>query len=133
MRRIYLTLAAGVVLGSLLACGKSVSSGLGGKWRVDLPSTIEQARAIGASASDLEQVRDMFEGGEMTISSKSIVLSLDGGSVSRTIQYELQSVDGECTTLKTEVGPGSHRYCVSGSQLKVHDPSTPLVVVYARR
>ena len=125
-------LALVLMLAAQSGCGKASSDNPTGNWQIDMPTTLEQAQSLGASASDIDGIRRTFDGGRLTITPSTITLSLADTTTASTLEYHLESKAGECSILRMQGADAPHRYCVSGSQLKVHDPATPLVVVYRR-
>jgi len=126
----------GATLALLLCAGIATSgcnaekTGIEGDWAIDLPPMLDQARSLGASDRDVQQVKDAFSGGRMTIDHNRITLTLDGVPGKQVLQYSVVSKDGSCWNLK--IKSLNHRYCAARDRLEIHDPSTPLVAVYKR-
>ena len=105
-------------------------SAVEGHWEIDLAPMLEQARSMGACARDLQQVRETFSGGRMSIEGGRITLTIDGFAGKEVFQYKVLSTQGSCSSL--EIRSSNHRYCVVRDRLEVHDPRSPLIAVYKR-
>jgi len=122
---------AGVSLLWLLAgCGGR--SPLVGSWAVDLQSTVEQARRDGIPAQSAPQIRSVYAGGRIEITEQAIVARVAGMPDAVSRNYRILGQQDDCYRLAINGAPGTHAYCLRGRHLLVHDPATPLTVVFQR-
>lgn len=108
-------------------------SPLVGTWAVDLQATIEQARRDGIPAQAVPQIRNVYAGGHMEITEDALVMRVDGIAEAVSRNYRVLAEDGDCYKMAITGAPGTHAYCLRGEHLLVHDPATPLTVVFRRQ
>lgn len=123
-------LAWALCLPVLLGC--TARSPLQGQWVVDLQGTIEQARRDGITAQAVPQIRAVYGGGRIEITDEALVMRIDGMPDAISRHYRILDQQGDCYRMEINGAPGTHRYCLRGARLLVHDPSTPLTVVFQR-
>lgn len=99
---------------------------------IDLPPMIQQAQSLNASSRDIEAMKETFSNGQLEIDSQRITLTIEGINDQEVKEYVVSSVEGACSLLSIQSSAKPHKYCLSGSRLEVHDPSTPLTAVYRR-
>lgn len=122
---------AGISLLCLLAgCGGR--SPLVGPWVVDLQATVEQARRDGIPAQSAPQIRSVYAGGRIEITEQAIVARVAGMPDAIARNYRILDEQDGCYHLAINGAPGTHAYCLRGRHLLVHDPATPLTVVFQR-
>lgn len=129
MRKIGPWLAIAFTVLAIVGCKKETSE-IEGFWAIDLEPMLRQARSLGASNRELEKIRETFSDGKLTIDSSRITLTITGVQGREVFDYKVDSKDGGCLNLI--ISSATHRYCVSGERLDVHDPSTKLVAIYRR-
>ncbi|HYG05254.1 MAG TPA: hypothetical protein VD865_02455 [Stenotrophomonas sp.] len=105
---------------------------LHGRWVVDLPATVEQARRDGITAQAVPQIREVYAGGRIEITPDAVVMRVDGLPDAIARNYRVLGEQDGCYRMAISGAPGAHAYCVRGQRLLVHDPSTPLTVVFQR-
>lgn len=113
-------------------CGCTARSPLQGQWNVDVQGTVEQARRDGITAQAVPQIRAVYSGGRIEITPEALVMRVDGMPEAISRNYRIVDTQGDCFHMEINGAPGLHRYCLRGERLLVHDPSTPLTVVFRR-
>ncbi|HEY9252973.1 MAG TPA: hypothetical protein VIP30_00385 [Stenotrophomonas sp.] len=107
-------------------------SPLHGHWEVDLQATVEQARRDGITAQAVPQIRAVYGGGRMEITGEALVMRVDGMPEAVARNYRVLGEQDGCYQMAINGAPGTHAYCLRGTHLLVHDPATPLTVVFRR-
>lgn len=123
---------AGLLLCLPALAGCAGRSPLHGQWVVDLQATVEQARRDGITAQAVPQIRAVYAGGRMEITGKALLMRVDGMPEAVTRNYRVLGEQGGCYRMAINGAPGTHAYCLRGTRLLVHDPATPLTVVFRR-
>lgn len=116
---------------SILGCSQHPSE-LGGHWAIDLDKMTSQATDIGATPSQIRQMKRTYLGAAMQVTQSTLVLSIDGQRGNESIGYQVVGKQGNCHLIRTHKAATEHRFCIQGRQLEVHDPSTKLVVIFNR-
>lgn len=93
---------------------------------------VQQAKSLNASNRHIESMKETFRDGQLKIDSHRITIVIEGMGDGEFYEYVVSSMEGACTLLSIQSSAKPHKYCVSGSRLEVHDPSTPLIAVYQR-
>ncbi|HEX8612950.1 MAG TPA: hypothetical protein VF800_16815 [Telluria sp.] len=107
-----------------------------GRWVIDLPPMIEQARAMKGGDKEIAQLERTFKDGVMVIDAKTVNLSLanvDGKPLS--YPYKIVAADPkkpQCVNLLMAALPKPLAYCVNDGVLSVNDPTSVLVSKYRR-
>jgi hypothetical protein len=125
MLKIVLVLAPIAVAGC-----KGEGASIEGSWTIDLEPMIQQANSLGASSTDIQQVKETFIDGKMSIDSHRITLTIPGIKGSEIFEYKVSSKEGQCLDLA--INASTHKYCTDGKRLEVHDPSTRLIAIYRK-
>jgi hypothetical protein len=129
MRKIGPWLAIAFTALVIAGCKKEPSK-IEGAWAIDMEPMLRQARSLGASNREVENVRETFCDGKLTVDGSRITLTIAGIQGSEVFDYKVASKDGDCLNLI--INSATHKYCVSGERLEVHDPSTKLVAIYRK-
>lgn len=129
MRKIGPWLVIAFVVLAISGCKKEPTK-IEGSWSIDLEPMVRQARSLGASNREVENIRETFTDGKLKIDSSRITLTITGIQDSEIFEYKVDSKDGDCLNLI--INAATHRYCVSGERMEVHDPSTKLVATYRK-
>ena len=107
-----------------------------GRWVIDLPPMIEQAKAMNGGDKEIEQLERTFKGGVMVIDAKTINLSL-ADVEGKPLSYPYKKVAADpkkpqCVNLLMAALPKPLAYCISDGVLSVNDPTSALVSKYRR-
>ena len=125
------TLKIALVLAAIAVAGcKDEKTSIEGRWTIDLEPMIQRANSMGASGTDIRRIRETFSDGRMSIDDHRITLTIPGIQGSESYAYEVLSKEGTCLNLGIEAS--THKYCVDGNRLEIHDPSTRLVTIYRK-
>lgn len=127
MKKLVLLLS----LSLLASCHKSPS--LQGTWAVDLVATTEMAKASGLPDSIAGEIREVYDGGLLEITSDKLVMRIDGMPGEMARNYKVVSESGSCYTLEISGESGRHDYCLESDSLVVRDPNAKISVVYSGR
>ncbi len=90
------------------------------------------AAAIDERPELVPQIRAVYGGGRIEITGQALVMRIDGMPEAISRNYRILDQQGDCYRMEINGAPGTHRYCLRGARLLVHDPSTPLTVVFRR-
>jgi len=116
----------------LALAGCDTRSPLHGHWAVDVQATVEQARRDGIAAQAVPQIRAVYAGGKIEITPQAVVMRVEGLPEAISRNYRVLGEANGCYQMAINGTPGTHAYCLRGSHLLVHDPATPLTVVFRR-
>jgi hypothetical protein len=131
MKKIILSAVSVMLITGMAGC-EDKQTALEGDWRIDLDPMIQQARSLGASNGEIQQVKDTFIDGRMNIDAEKITLTIDGMFGSEILEYKISSKDGQCFNLAIQSAKAPHKYCVNENRLEIHDPGTKLITTYVR-
>jgi len=108
----------------------SASSGLYGKYELDVDAMVKQLGNKGISQATIDAFREQMGNGRTTtnISKEAITFTINGESVE--FSYELVSRNGNCTTIRLE--GKTLDYCVEKDTLEVHNKHNSKFEVYRR-
>lgn len=112
---------------------KTDANSIVGNWAVNLDATISQAKSIGASEADIQDVKNTYQDGKIRIKDSEIEVFITGIGGEIRYSYAITGRQGDCSLLKVDGQSGPYKYCINNGQLIVHDPSTPLIAVYDRQ
>lgn len=107
-----------------------------GRWVIDLPPMIAQAKAMKSGDKEIEQIKRTFTGGVMVVDAKAVNLSvadIEGKPLS--FPYKVVAADPkkpQCVNLLMAAVPKPLAYCLSNGVLSVIDPTSALVSTYRR-
>lgn len=107
-----------------------------GRWVIDLPPMIEQARAMNGGEKEIAQLESTFKDGVMVVDAKTVTLSLQGADA-KPLSYPYKTVAADpkkpqCVNLLMAALPKPLAYCISDGVLSVNDPTSALVSKYRR-
>ncbi|NHZ87990.1 hypothetical protein F2P45_02930 [Massilia sp. CCM 8733] len=107
-----------------------------GRWVIDLPPMVAQAKAMKGGAKEIANLERTFKGGVMVIDAKTVSLSLAGGEGEPlSYPYKIAAADPnkpQCVNLLMAALPKPLAYCVNDGVLSVNDPTSALVSTYRR-
>lgn len=72
-----LSIATLIAIGLTAACGKKTSD-IHGNWEVNIEPMIHQAQTLGASAKDIQGMKETFDGGKLLIDDSKLTMSVAG-------------------------------------------------------
>lgn len=107
-----------------------------GRWVIDLPPMIEQARAMKGGDREIAQLERTFKDGVMAIDATTLKLSV-GGIEGEPLSYPYKLVAADprkphCVNLSVAALPKPLSLCIDDGVLSVNDPTSALVSKYRR-
>lgn len=102
-----------------------------GKWSVDIDATIEKAKTTGLPDSAAPRTREIYDGGQLEITSDTLVMRVAGIPDAIARNYKVVGEADNCCKLKISGAPGVHTYCIENDHLVVQDPTANLLIVYS--
>ncbi len=107
-----------------------------GRWVIDLPPMLAQARAMQGGDKEIAQLERTFKGGVMVIDVTTVSLSLAGVD-GKPLSYPYKSIAADpnkphCVNLQMAALPKPLAYCLNDGVLSVNDPTSALVSKYRR-
>lgn len=127
MKKLFLLLACAL----LASCHKSPP--LQGNWSVDIAATVDRARAAGLPDAAAGQIREIYEGGLLEITSSTLTMRIAGIPDAMSRNYKVTEKSGGCYSLEISGTSDTHSYCLEGQSLVVRDPSAKIAIVYSGR
>jgi len=127
MKKLFLLFAFSL----LASCNKSPS--LQGNWSVDVAATVDRARTAGLPDSTAGQIREIYEGGLLEITSDTLTMRISGIPDAISHNYKVTDKSGGCYSLEISGTQGTHSYCLEDQSLVVRDPSAKIAIVYSGR
>lgn len=112
----------------LIACTEP--SQIEGKWVIDLPPMIAQAKALHATDRQINQIQETFINGELQIKADQIRLSVPESDQDVSYRYRILSRQGGCYRLEIEMK--EHEYCVTGNKMQIKDPDAMITIRYTK-
>lgn len=107
-----------------------------GRWVIDLPPMIEQARAMKGGDKEIAQLERTFKDGVMVIDAKTLKLSVSGiKGEPLSYPYKMVAADPKkprCVNLSVAALPKPLSMCLDDGLLSVNDPTSALVSTYRR-
>lgn len=118
------------------AQAQAVPLDIKGRWVIDLPPMVAQARAMKGGDKEIAQLERTFKGGVMVIDATTVKLSLAGGE-GEPLSYPYKTVAADpnkpqCVNLQMAALPKPLAYCLNDGVLSVNDPTSALVSKYRR-
>lgn len=107
-----------------------------GRWVIDLPPMIEQARAMKGGDKEIAQLERTFKDGVMAIDARTLKLSVAGiKGEPLSYPYKMATADPgkpHCVKLSVAALPKPLTLCIDDGVLSVNDPTSALVSKYRR-
>ena len=133
MKKLSIGLATISALG-LSGCLFDSASDIKGKWAIDLDQMTQKVQSMGASARDVQELKDTYIDGKLEVTDRALVFSITGEEGTTEAPYELLSSEGHCHKLKLwiEKTESVSQFCLRDGLLEIKSPGYRVPEIYRR-